>query len=606
MIVRNYITAISKRLLVEAEAGDTESRLRFAFSQKETSELNPIKNAAEKNRGDDEEREGNLPRQKNADLARRNREDGNEAFAATNFHLAVLLYSESLRYSPARTGDSADADETPSGAAAAAANRSAAFYQLGEFEKCLEDVDLALESGYPQGTAYKLHIRKCKCLLQLCRIGEAQRAFDKAVDAIDRSGLKKDLRKGLAVELQEAFINLAKTEEAETGDVTKKSPEKNQDVEWTKLKEPHPKYPSASSAISVKFDPAVGRHVVATRNIEAGEVVFNEAPIVSVLCPEEDATTEACSVCFAYIRDDAPMPCPTCSQTVFCSLTCRRKALDTHHRYECALGPILHASKLDKIPLITLVLRAVTQKPAEYFLDNRDKFSGHNVRNGVDGDDNEVFRSEDYRNLFNLVTHEEKREPQDICSKIAFAVFLTRCLSSAGYFDRVKDRREDAEFSIAAIIVQFLQCFQFNTHMIESVFGNRVIAQDAETRIWKDADKFGMGEFIENARLGGGIYPTLANVNHSCDPNILLLNWGCRTIAFANRPIRAGEQIYDTYGSVYYHTAKDERQQSLKVRSRFYYVKSAHKGEGRKEMKEAKAYYLPSPYLHSHTQNNKV
>ena len=44
---------------------------------------------------------------------------------------------------------------------------------------------------------YKLYIRKCKCLLELCRIPDAQEAFDKAIDAIDRSGLKKDLRKVL-------------------------------------------------------------------------------------------------------------------------------------------------------------------------------------------------------------------------------------------------------------------------------------------------------------------------------------------------------------------------------------------------------------------------
>ena len=44
---------------------------------------------------------------------------------------------------------------------------------------------------------YKLYIRKCKCLLELCRIPDAQEAFDKAIDAIDRSGLKKDLRKAI-------------------------------------------------------------------------------------------------------------------------------------------------------------------------------------------------------------------------------------------------------------------------------------------------------------------------------------------------------------------------------------------------------------------------
>ena len=44
---------------------------------------------------------------------------------------------------------------------------------------------------------------------------KAQVAFDKAIDAIDRSGLKKDLRKDITADLQEAFINLAKSVEAD-------------------------------------------------------------------------------------------------------------------------------------------------------------------------------------------------------------------------------------------------------------------------------------------------------------------------------------------------------------------------------------------------------
>ena len=75
------------------------------------------------------------------------------------------------------------------------------------------DIDLAVEAGYPTELVYKLYIRQCKCLLELGRIVDAQAAFDRAIDAIDRSGMKKDVRKNMAVNLQEAFINLAKSVE---------------------------------------------------------------------------------------------------------------------------------------------------------------------------------------------------------------------------------------------------------------------------------------------------------------------------------------------------------------------------------------------------------
>ena len=65
-------------------------------------------------------------------------------------------------------------------------------------------------------------------------------------------------------------------------------------------------------------------------------------------------------------------------------------------------------------------------------------------------------------------------------------------------------------------------------HMVESGFSNRLICLDSETRIWKFADKFCIGEFIETTPLGGAVYPTLANVNHSCDPNFTIVNYGRR------------------------------------------------------------------------------
>ena len=56
-----------------------------------------------------------------------------------------------------------------------------------------------------------LYIFKTK--FNLCRIGRAQSAFNLAVEAIEWSGLRKDMRSDLTVNLQEAFINLAKQAE---------------------------------------------------------------------------------------------------------------------------------------------------------------------------------------------------------------------------------------------------------------------------------------------------------------------------------------------------------------------------------------------------------
>ena len=51
-----------------------------------------------------------------------------------------------------------------------------------------------------------------------------------------------------------------------------------------------------------------------------------------------------------------------------------------------------------------------------------------------DDDTSSQFLSDDYANLYHLVTHSERREPFDVATKTVFAAFLLRCLKSAGYF----------------------------------------------------------------------------------------------------------------------------------------------------------------------------
>ena len=51
----------------------------------------------------------------------------------------------------------------------AVANRSAALLRLGHLEAALEDVDLALASGYPKDLRYKLYDRKIRLAANLRR-----------------------------------------------------------------------------------------------------------------------------------------------------------------------------------------------------------------------------------------------------------------------------------------------------------------------------------------------------------------------------------------------------------------------------------------------------
>ena len=52
-----------------------------------------------------------------------------------------------------------------------------------------------------------------------------------------------------------------------------------------------------------------------------------------------------------------------------------------------------------------------------------------------------------------------------------------------------------------------------------------------------------IGDSVETERIGGGIYPTMALVNHSCDPNIVIIFFGRVALSVASRLIEEGRFI---------------------------------------------------------------
>ena len=54
-----------------------------------------------------------------------------------------------------------------------------------------------------------------------------------------------------------------------------------------------------------------------------------------------------------------------------------------------------------------------------------------------------------------------------------------------------------------------------------------------------------IGDSIETVRIGGGVYPTLALVNHSCDPNFVIVFWGRVAVAVASRYLTSFWKYFD-------------------------------------------------------------
>ena len=83
------------------------------------------------------------------------------------------------------------------------ANRSACLYHNGNYEKCIQDIKLALNNRYPKNLEYKLLQRKGQCLTKLKRFNEAEEAFIDANKALDSApSLSNEKRERLQTDIE--------------------------------------------------------------------------------------------------------------------------------------------------------------------------------------------------------------------------------------------------------------------------------------------------------------------------------------------------------------------------------------------------------------------
>ena len=89
------------------------------------------------------------------------------------------------------------------------------------------------------------------------------------------------------------------------------------------------------------------------------------------------------------------------------------------------------------------------------------------------------FLSDDYVNLYNLVTHHDERKMNDTFHRSMFVVMMLRCLKKLGYFGedvKMKASNEEEtevftedEIYIATLLCHFLELMQFNSHEVAQV-----------------------------------------------------------------------------------------------------------------------------------------
>ncbi|KYN03191.1 PREDICTED: SET and MYND domain-containing protein 4-like [Cyphomyrmex costatus] len=485
------------------------------------------------------------PTAKDRDSAIRLKDIGNKFFGRGEFTKALETYSNAALLAPSTE------------LSIILANRSATLYHLERHEYALEDIEEASLLGYSKDLLYKLEERRARCLLGLKRHDEAVEAFRRALQALDdariplerRQKFEADIRMMLVVMDKGKRLNEAATKNLLRVHSKQKSNARLEDRLIPK-RDRNPVYPACSRAVEIKDDKGdIGRHAVATRKITPGEIVIVERPHCAFLLAE--TRLAHCHLCF--MRIFVPTPAACCNCVAYCSRRCRDADAPVHSK-ECKLLPALWYSKASVTCF--LALRAITQRPFEEVIMLQEQFK--NPGNALKFSAVHPYRGDDYMGAFyNLVTHEDKRLPEDIFHRAYMTTWLFRLLRSSNYLpenvkttDSANSKLSDEELFIAGLLLHNLQSLQFNTHEISELVrpkGQKTLAK------------------AKSVFIGGGVYPTVAMLNHSCNPGVVRYFIGTTMIVRAIRTINVGEEISENYGPIFTTTPESERKRKLRM-----------------------------------------
>lgn len=173
------------------------------------------------------------------------RSEGNQLYARRNFHDALIKYNESLCL----------AENESENLGLAYANKSAVYFEMKMFERCLRNIDLAFENHYPDSNRGVLETRRNKC--------------------------KQLMQKGI-VDFDPMTLFTEYQIENDSG---------------------------IAKCLKVKFNENFGRHVVTTKPLKVGDVIVVEKPFCKVL--HEEFIFQRCGYCFKDNFMDL-IPCLNC------------------------------------------------------------------------------------------------------------------------------------------------------------------------------------------------------------------------------------------------------------------------------------------------------
>lgn len=214
------------------------------------------------------------------------RSEGNRYYNMGNFETARSLYSKGIMLAPhpclndnsssrgrstpgefslqdTESIDNRSTYEDYDTLAICYANRSAVHLELGYFDDCLRDIDLAFQAGYPDET--KLMKRKVRCLHARGKDDKPSKMEMLAIRHLHGRPREETFHERFRLYQQSQTGGHIFTESF------RKSLLSESEVPTSKVSDPHPNIPALSSAVTLAYKPDRGRHIVTARDVYPGK-----------------------------------------------------------------------------------------------------------------------------------------------------------------------------------------------------------------------------------------------------------------------------------------------------------------------------------------------
>ncbi|XP_011304229.1 SET and MYND domain-containing protein 4-like [Fopius arisanus] len=424
--------------------------------------------------------------------------------------------------------------------------RAEALLRFRLFEDCVKDVDRAIALAYPPDLTPKLFLVKTRALVGL--YGPDSIIVEKAIE--ETKEITKDLPGYRRAPITHALNQISVTKRLEPfplwndeGHLPKLSAGRMNNLE----------IPDASDAIAIRYSGKYGRHIVATRDIDVGEVLAVQTPYIAVL--ELSRRRSNCWYCLSQTWSG--VPCDKCVNVLFCSEKCKSRAWEEFHDVECHVLGLIIAEKMDVTAVISTRLLIKGWREAGGWENLRQMMeeieSNSDLR--TKGFTSNILDSSKYSSVITLSTCAEKRSMEDLFRLSVGAATLTYILATMTniFGDKLPGERDILlghpwVIFAGAMILKHTQIHSVNSQMFcewdpkESTSWTRAMA----------------------------LIPLYGLINHSCDNSVNYTSHGRYMALHTIRPIKQGEQIFDHRGVSFARIPRLERK--AQRRQRFYFI----------------------------------